>query len=139
MDIIGPFPTDRAQKKFLLAAIDYFTKWVETELLATISVARVQKFVCKIVCCFGLPRVIITNNGRQFIDMKLAEFYRNLGIKHVTSFVEHPQTNSQAEAINKTIVNELKRRLGECESTWVDELPEVLWGYRCVNTQFRLD
>ncbi|XP_017420172.1 uncharacterized protein LOC108330177 [Vigna angularis] len=91
----------------------------------------VQKVCWKLICRFGLPRTIITDNGRQFIDRKLAEFYTSLGIKHVTSSVEHPQTNNQVESMNKTIVTELKKRLGEKKGTWVDELPEVLWAYRC--------
>lgn len=75
--------------------------------------------------------MIITDNGRQFIDKKLRQFYVDLGIKHVTSSVEHPQTNGQVEAVNKTIVAELKRRLGEKKTAWVEELPKVLCGYRC--------
>ena len=31
MDILGPFPATVAQKKFLLVAIDYFSKWVKVE------------------------------------------------------------------------------------------------------------
>ena len=31
MDIVGPLPVAAAQKKFLLVAIDYFSKWVEAE------------------------------------------------------------------------------------------------------------
>lgn len=38
----------------------------------------------------GLPRVIVIDNGRQFVDRKLTNFIQNLGIKHVTSSVEHP-------------------------------------------------
>ncbi|XP_017417482.1 uncharacterized protein LOC108328172 [Vigna angularis] len=113
MDIVGPFPIGRAQKKFLLVAVDYFTKWVEAEPLATITAAQVQKFCWKLICRFGLPRTIITDNGRQFIDRKLTEFFDGLGIRHVTSSLEHPQTNGQVEAMNKTVVAELKRRLGE--------------------------
>ncbi|XP_014492331.1 uncharacterized protein LOC106754782 [Vigna radiata var. radiata] len=45
MDIVGPFPTGRSQLKFLLVAVDYFTKWVEAEPLAKISASQVQKFV----------------------------------------------------------------------------------------------
>ncbi|XP_014523956.1 uncharacterized protein LOC106780210 [Vigna radiata var. radiata] len=40
-------------------------------------------------------------------------------------------TNGQAEAANKIIVNELKKRLGEALGGWVDEIDQVLWGYRC--------
>ncbi|XP_017410139.1 uncharacterized protein LOC108322526 [Vigna angularis] len=75
---------------------------------------------------FGIPKVIVTDNGRQFIDKGLGEFYKKLGIKHVTSSVEHPQTNGQVEAVNKVIVSELKKRLGEAKALWVDELQEVL-------------
>ncbi|XP_014489934.1 uncharacterized protein LOC106752716 [Vigna radiata var. radiata] len=131
MDIVGPLPTGRSQMRFLLVAVDYFTKWVEAEPLSKISAAQVQKFVWKIICRFGLPKMLITDNGRQFIDKKLEAFYREWGIPNVTSSVEHPQTNGQAEAINKIIIQELKRRLGEAKGAWVDELPSVLWGYRC--------
>lgn len=114
-----------------MVAVDYFTKWVETEPLAFITAIQVQKFCWKLICRFGLPKTIITDNDKQFIDKKLKQFYANLGIKHVTSSVEHPQTNGQVEAVNKTTVAELKKRLGEKKTAWVEELPEVLWGYRC--------
>lgn len=73
----------------------------------------------------------MTDNGRQFVDRRLLAFYKELGITSVTSSVEHPQTNGQAEAANKAIVQELKRRLGEAKGRWVEELEQVLWGYRC--------
>lgn len=65
------------------------------------------------------------------MDRKFVAFYQNMGIKHVTSSVEHLQANGQAEAVNKAIVKELKIRLGEAKGAWVDELLEVLWSYRC--------
>ncbi|XP_047181154.1 uncharacterized protein LOC124847654 [Vigna umbellata] len=45
-----------------------------------------------------------------------------LGITHIMSLVEHPQTNGQAEVANKIIVQELKKRLREAKGSWVDEL-----------------
>ena len=41
LDIVGPLPQVKRQVKFLLLAIDYFTKWVETEALSTITEAKV--------------------------------------------------------------------------------------------------
>ena len=65
MDILGPFPPTIGQRKFLLVTIDYFTKWVETEALAQITEAKVENFVRNhIIFRFGIPKVIITNNGR---------------------------------------------------------------------------
>ncbi|XP_047166601.1 uncharacterized protein K02A2.6-like [Vigna umbellata] len=103
----------------------------EVEPLSVISAQRVQKFIWRLICRFGIPQKIITDNGRQFVERKLEEFLSNLGIKHVTSSVEHPQTNGQAEAANKAILTELKKRLGEAKGLWVEELLEVLWAYRC--------
>jgi len=84
----------------------------------------------KVICKFGIPHTIITDNGRQFVDRKLELFLKELGIKHVTSSVEHLQTNGQAEAANKVILGQLKKRLGTAKGRWSDELLEVLWAYR---------
>ena len=71
--------------------MDYFTKWIEVESLASISARNVQNFVCKnIVCRFRLPNMIVSDNGLQFIDQGLQTFYEDLDIKSVTSSVEHP-------------------------------------------------
>jgi len=118
--------------KFLLVGVDYFSKWIEAEPLATITTEQVQRFVLKnIICRYGIPHTIITDNGRQFIDHGLAEFYRNFKIKHITSFVEHPQTNGQAEAVNKVILGQLKKILDGAKEKSPEELLEVLWAYRC--------
>ncbi|XP_020230738.1 uncharacterized protein LOC109811395 [Cajanus cajan] len=69
MDILGPFPIAKGQDKFLLVAIDYFTKWIEAEPLATITVNNVQKFMWKnVITHFGFPQAIVTDNGLQFTD-----------------------------------------------------------------------
>ena len=116
MDILSPFPLGRGQTKFLVVAVDYFTNWIE-----------VQTFVWKhIICRFDIPHTIITDNGRQFTDKKLMEFYADLGVKSLTTLVEHPQTNGQAESSNKVIMGQLKRRLGNLKGLWVEKLPEIL-------------
>jgi len=116
--------------------VDYFTKWIEAEPLANITATNVQSFVWKIRCRFGVPYAIITDNERQFIDRKLGSFFAELVIKHITSSVEHPQTNGQAEAANKVVLSQLKKRLGVAKGKWADELLEVLWPYRCTPQTF---
>jgi len=64
LDILGLFPLGTRQMKFLMVGIDYFTKWVEVESLAKIMQQNVKNFVYKnIVCRFGVPRVLISDNG----------------------------------------------------------------------------
>ena len=64
MDILGPFPISKAQKKFLIVAVDHFTKWVEVEAVSTIMEARIQHFFWReVICRFGIPHTLITDNG----------------------------------------------------------------------------
>ncbi|KAL0303216.1 UNVERIFIED_CONTAM: hypothetical protein Sradi_6189700 [Sesamum radiatum] len=51
MDIVGPFPLTHGQRKFLLVAIDYFTKWVEAEPFARTTEGEVIKFIWKNIIC----------------------------------------------------------------------------------------
>ncbi|MDV3140054.1 MAG: DDE-type integrase/transposase/recombinase, partial [Sweet potato little leaf phytoplasma] len=99
MDIIGKFPTAPGQLKFVVVAIDYFTKWIEAEAITTITTARVQKFFIKnIVARFGVPHTLVTDNGTQFTAGTFQELAEDLQIHHCFTSVEHPQTNGQAEA-----------------------------------------
>jgi len=107
--------------------VDYFTKWIEAEPLTSISAKNVQNFVWRsIVCRFSVSHTLITANCWQFIDRGLQPFYDDLGIKFITASVEHPQINGQAEAANKVILNELKKRLDNAKGRWTEELIEVL-------------
>ena len=45
MDILGTFPVAIAQRKFLIVAIDYFTKWIEAKPLARITTEQVAQFL----------------------------------------------------------------------------------------------
>nr|XP_027075992.1 uncharacterized protein LOC113699838 [Coffea arabica] len=130
-DIIGPFPRAVGGYTFLITAVDYFTKCVEAEPLRTITRLAIQKFFWKcIVYRFGIPQVIISDNGRQFAENPFKTWCTNLGIKQHFTSVGHPQANGQAENFNRTLLHGLKTRLHRVGSFWVEKLPSVLWSYR---------
>ena len=127
MDIVGPLPTAATQKKFLLVATDYFSKWVEAEAYASIKDKDVKRFVWKnIVCRFGIPQAIIVDNGPQFDSSTFKSFCAELHIKNLYSTPRYPQGNGQAEATNKTLLSALKKRLEKAKGKWVEELFSVL-------------
>ena len=81
MDIVGPFPKAAGNKRYLLVDIDYFTKWVEAEPLANIRDADVKRFVWRnIVTRFGVPWVLISDNGLQFDSKAFRRYCCELGI-----------------------------------------------------------
>ncbi|XP_025647942.1 uncharacterized protein [Arachis hypogaea] len=86
VDLLGPFPPRPGQVKYLIVAIDYYTKWVEAEPLASISSANCQNFMWRqVVTRFGIPEIVISDNGTQFTDKKFKEFLSGLRIKQKTS------------------------------------------------------
>ena len=101
LDILSLFPMRTRQMKFLVVGLDYFTKWVKAEPLAKITKWNIKSFVQKnIICRFGIPRVLISDNRYQFDNTPFREFCEQLGIKNHYSLPSHPQANGQAEVAN---------------------------------------
>nr|GEX08794.1 reverse transcriptase domain-containing protein [Tanacetum cinerariifolium] len=60
---LKPWLRGTGKVKFLIVAMDYFTKWIEAKAMATITGSQVKKFVWdNIVCRSGLPGEIVLNN-----------------------------------------------------------------------------
>ena len=131
MDIVGPFPKAIANRRWLLVGTDYFTRWVEVESLANIKDVDAKRFVWKnIVTLFGIPHTLISENGFQFDSKTFIRYCCDLGITNRYSTPTYPQGNGQAEAVNKVIVNGLKKRLDDAKENWVEELSPILWTYQ---------
>lgn len=102
---------------------------------------QVQSFLWKrIIYRHGLPHNVVTDNDKQFTDSSVELFLKQLGVKHLVSSVEHPQTNGQAETANRVILTELRKKLGQLKGLWAEEIlgllwaeeiPGLLWGYHC--------
>jgi hypothetical protein len=128
---MGPFPIERRRLKFLVVAIDYFTKWVEAEPLATITKKNIQNFVWKtVICRFGIPRVLVSDNGKQFDNPRFRQFSQELGIHNHYSSPGHPQANGQVEVTNRSLLKLIKTQLDGAKGLWLEELPSILWTYR---------
>ena len=131
MDLVGPLPKATGNRRWLIVATDYFTKWVEAEPLANIRDKDSIKFVWKnIITRFGIPKTIVSDNGTQFTTKPFMKYCSELGIRNVYSSPAYPQSNGQAEASNKTVLDGIKKRLEDAKGRWVEELPNVLWTFR---------
>uniref|UniRef100_A0A2N9I3J5 Uncharacterized protein n=1 Tax=Fagus sylvatica TaxID=28930 RepID=A0A2N9I3J5_FAGSY len=131
LDIVGPLPRAPGNRQWLIVATDYFTKWVEAEPLVHITDADSKRFVWKnIITRFGIPRVLVSDNGSQFTRGPFREFCEQYGIRNHFSTPAYPQANGQAESSNKTLLDGIKKRLENAKGRWVEELSSILWTYR---------
>ena len=88
LDILGPLLIGKGQCKFIIVAMDYFTKWDEAEPLATITEQKISNFVWRaIICRFGIPRALVSENGKQFDNAKFRDFVPSSELRIIT----HPQ------------------------------------------------
>nr|GEV23920.1 protein NYNRIN-like [Tanacetum cinerariifolium] len=126
-----PFREGPGKVKFLIVAMDYFTKWIEAKAIAIITGSQVKKIVWdNIVCRFGLPREIVSDNGKQFSDNPFKDWCDKLNITQRFTSVKHSQSNGLVERANRSLREGIKARLGEGNKNWVEELPHILWAHR---------
>ncbi|XP_074356041.1 uncharacterized protein LOC141695713 [Apium graveolens] len=92
---MGPFPRAKGDLRYVLVAIDYMTKWAEAKAMRTINQQDCIKFVDMIVMRFGIPMVLISDNGPQFVGSDFEAYLKELGIRHKKASVAHPQGNGQ--------------------------------------------
>nr|GEY54992.1 reverse transcriptase domain-containing protein [Tanacetum cinerariifolium] len=130
IDIAGPFPEGPGKVKFLIVAMDYFTKWIEAKSVTTITGSQVKKFVWdNIVYRFGLRGKIVSDNGKQFSDNLFKDWCEKLNITQRFASVKHPQSNGLMERANRSLGEGIKALLGKGNKNWIEELPHVLWAH----------
>jgi DNA polymerase IIIc chi subunit len=124
-------PRSRDIMEYLVVVIDYSTKWVEAEPLAKITAKNVLRFFKRnILARFGVPALVISDNGTQFTDQHFQDYLRNIGIKQSFISIEHPQANDLVEAANRVILRGIRSGLDTANTQWAEELHAVLWAYR---------
>nr|XP_009760344.1 PREDICTED: uncharacterized protein K02A2.6-like [Nicotiana sylvestris] len=105
IDVIGPIETTMSNgHRFILVNIDYFTKWVEASTYKAVTKKVVVDFVRNnIVCRFGIPESIITDNATNLNSNLMREIYEKFRIIHRNCTAYRPQINRAVEAANKNI------------------------------------
>ncbi|XP_059638838.1 uncharacterized protein LOC132281120 [Cornus florida] len=104
---------------------------VEAIALSTATGQVVANFIKEsIICRFGVPRVIISDNGTPFVNSRVRALLRRYQMAHHKSTPYYLKGNGQAEATNKTFIRILSRTLKEQHDKWAEQLPLALWAYR---------
>ncbi|XP_074323042.1 uncharacterized protein LOC141659988 [Apium graveolens] len=133
MDILEPFPIASGQKKFIVVSIDYFTKWIEAKALTKITTKQISQFFWEnVISQYGIPRILVTDNGRQFDNAEFKEYYDDNSIELRFNSVAHPQENGQGEVANRIILDGLKKMVERPRNTWANELLPILWAYHAI-------
>lgn len=107
-------PSSSVGHKYILIAIDYFTKWVESNLVKHSTSKMVCHFLNeKIICRFGVPYKIVVDNAATFSSQDVTQFCFEYGITLAHSSDCYPQGNGEAKSSNKNLVTIIKKLVDE--------------------------
>ncbi|XP_052305631.1 uncharacterized protein LOC112325327 [Populus trichocarpa] len=131
IDVIGPVnPKASNGHRFILVAIDYFTKWVEANSYAHVTQKVVKRFIEKdLICRYGPPEKIVTDNAQNFNGKMIVELCTKWKIKHSNSSPYRPKMNGAVEAANKNI-KKIIQKMVVTYKDWHEMLPFALHAYR---------
>nr|XP_027093622.1 uncharacterized protein LOC113714023 [Coffea arabica] len=131
MDVIGTIdPPASNGHRFILVAIEYFTKWVEAESFKHVTKKVVANFLRDhIICRFGVPETLITDNAKNLNNDVVDWLCEQFKIRHRNSAIYRPQMNGAVEAANKKL-KKIIRKMTEKHRDWHEKLPYALMAYR---------
>ena len=121
IDFAGP-----VQSKYFLVLVDAHSKWVEIFPTNGPSTAKTIECLRHCFCSLGLPVTIVSDNGTCFTSQEFKNFLNANGIRHVTSAVYKPVTNSLAERMVQTFKNALAQSK-ESHTTLLDKFLFKYW------------
>jgi len=129
VDLVGPLPQTAGGETHLLTVIDRTTRWPEVlPIKGTTAQVVADGFVQLWVSRFGVPAVVTTDRGAQFLSNTWACLCRTLGMKHIKTTAYHPQANGLVERLHRQLKEALRAR--DCKENWAEHLPWVLLGLR---------
>ena len=131
MDFHGPIaPTTNRGNRYIIAITDVLSKFVITRAVRDCTSETAARFVKEdVICKYGTPRCILTDNGTHFTSAMMNSLLKELGVTHLYSTPYHPQTNGQIERYNSTMDAKIAILSNEQKTDWDEQLPLVTFNY----------
>ena len=131
VDVMGPLPESSKGNRYLLVAMDYFTKWpevipVRNQEATTIAEALVENVFSR----FGVPSELHSDQGRNFESSVFRDCMNLLGIKKTRTTPLHPQSDGMVERLNRTLEQYLSMFVSRNQKDWDTKVPLFLMAYR---------
>lgn len=105
-----------------LVSVDYYTNYIEVDLMSTTTSVKLIKTLKKQFSHFGIPSIIVSDGGPQFTSYEFSKFTTEWGIRHVTSSPNHQRANGKAESAVKII----KNMIIKCDKEGTDQFEALM-------------
>ncbi|UYV78663.1 hypothetical protein LAZ67_16002321, partial [Cordylochernes scorpioides] len=130
IDFLGPLPSTKNKKKWMIVLTDYYTKYAETKAVIDATAREVAKFLTEnVILKHGAPRYLISDRGSQFTSNLVKEITKICQIQHCLTTSYHPQTNGLTERLNRTLINMISMYVNVDQRNWDEILPFITHAY----------
>jgi len=109
-----------------LIVIDAHSKWMEVEIVNSATAPATIEHL-RLIARFGLPEVMVTNNGTRFTSSEFQELAQCNNIRHVRTAPYHPSSNGLSKRAVQTFKLGIKKQL---TGTLQTKLSRFLFHYR---------
>ena len=126
LDLVGGLPPSGPRKcTYVLMIVDKFSKYVCLEpCVAELSAPdTAQIFVRRVVAEHGVPQVVISDRGPQFVSQVWQQLLLLIGSRSALAASHHPQTDRQSERSIQTALRLIRTYAHSCPGSWVNQLP----------------
>jgi transposase InsO family protein len=118
-DILGPLPITPRGNNYILVVTDYFTKWVEVfPVPDQTAVTCAQIILNDVICRFGCPLSIHSDQGRNYESQVFQELCEILEIRKTRTTPRNPKCNGQVERFNRSLLSMIKSFLRGEQTNW---------------------
>ena len=127
MDLLDMSVTTTRGNRYVLAMVDCFSRWTEACPLPDKTAHSVaDAFFSQVVCRFGMPSVIHSDQGREFENKIMQELCILCGSHKTRTTPYHPESDGMVERFNRTLPMMLAMFAGKNRDDWDDVLPAVM-------------
>ena len=130
VDCVGPLPRSRAGHCYLLTIMCRTTRYPSAYPLRSITSRSILKALTNFMSIFGIPRVIQSDQGTNFMSKLFAKALRQLRARHNISSAYHPQSQGALERFHQTLKALLRSYCVELATDWEEGLPWLLLAIR---------
>ena len=131
MDLLDMSATTTRGNRYVLVMVDCFSRWTEACPLPDKTAHYVaDAFFNQVVCRFGMPSVIHSDQGREFDNKIMQELCILCGSHKTRTTPYHPESDGMVERFNRTLLMMLAMFAGKNRDDWDDLLPAVMMAYR---------
>ena len=128
IDYMGPFVTSRKRNKYLIVAVDHFSKWVECKAVKSATAANAATFFVEQICNrFGAPKRVLSDRGSHFTGALFRNVLKLFQSDHVCTASYNPQCNGAVERMNQTLAISLSHYVDPCHRDWDSHLTHIAW------------